>query len=319
MKRLLSPIVLLFTLIILPALSAQDSPLPVVATTSIIADVARNVGGDLVEVAALVPPDTDVHAFQPAPQDAVIIEQAAVVLVNGAGLEEGLLQLVESAATVPLTVVSDGVEALAFGGDDVVCALEDEHDTDDEHEHDADEHEHGPCDPHFWGDPQNVQVWADNIASAFAAADPVNAEVYLANAATYNEQLDALDAELEAMFDAIPRQQRVIVTNHEFLGYFAARYGFEVAGTVIPGATTLVEPAPQDVAALIETIEAEGVKAIFVEVSDTSTLAGVIASDASDVEVVTLYSGSLSAPDGPAATYIDYMRTNARMIVDALG
>src|SRR5690606_3357508 len=126
-----------------------------------------------------------------------------------------------------------------------------------EHEEDEDDHAHGSCDPHFWTNPQNVMVWAENIAQAFASADPANAEAYHANAAAYIEQLAALDADIEALLAEIPVENRVMVTNHEFLGYFAERYGFEIVGVVLPGGTTLAEPAPQDVAELIEVIERE--------------------------------------------------------------
>lgn len=342
MKHLLPAIVLLFMLTIPPVLGAQDSPLKVAATTTIIADVARHVGGDWVEVTALVPADSDVHAFQPAPQDAVVISQAAVILVNGANLEEGLLNLVESSATVPLTVVSEGVAVLAFGvqdheesadaheeedhthetaetigilGVDADCGEDEDHAEEGGEEH---EHEHGACDPHVWQNPRNVEVWADNIAEAFAAVDPAHADTYRANAADYKDQLAALDAELEALFETIPEENRLIVTNHEFLGYLAARYDFEIVGTVIPALSTLAEPSPQDLAQLIQTVRETGVRAIFAEVSDPNTLAQVIAQDVGAVEVVTLFSDSLSAPDGPAATYLEYMRANARLIAEAL-
>ncbi len=331
MKRLLMLIVLCFTGII--PTNAQAEPLTVVTTTSLIADVARNVGGDLVSVTALVPPDTDIHAFQPAPQDVALVAQADVVLVNGAGLEGFVTGIIENAAGVEPLVVSNGIEVLAFGehGHD---HDEDENHADDKHlgvlgqdaaceageqEEGEDDHAHGSCDPHFWTNPQNVMVWAENIAQAFASTDPANAEAYHANAAAYLEQLAALDAEVEALLAEIPEENRVIVTNHEFLAYFAKRYGFEIVGVVIPGGTTLAEPAPQDVAELIETIEHEGVRAIFVEVSDAGRLAQVIAGDAGSVQVVTLYSDSLSSADGPAATYLDYMRHNAAAIAAALG
>ena len=340
MKRYLLTIVLAFGL---PMVAyAQTTPLNVIATTTIIADVAANVGGDRVEITALVPQDADTHSFSPNPRDMALVSEAQVVLVNGANLEETLLAVIENAATVELTVVSQGVDVLAFGDDPEEDHAEDEHDHaaaetvgklgvdveceaghDEPEEHDEveaehDEHEHGACDPHVWGNPQNVMVWADNIAEAFADADPDNADFYRANAESYNEQLAALDAELESLLSEIPEDRRILVTNHEFLGYFAARYGFEIVGTVIPGGSTLAEAAPQDVANLIETIQAEGVRAIFAEVSDTSTLANVIASDVGNVAIVTLYSESLSAADDPAATYIDYMRFNAQAMADAL-
>jgi zinc/manganese transport system substrate-binding protein len=344
MKRLYRFIVPLFMLLLPVGVSAQTAPLQVVATTTLIADVARNIGGDLVDVSSLIPPDSDAHAFQPAPQDAALIAEAEVVLVNGANLEENLLALVESSASVELTVVSNGVPVLGFG-DHEHEEGEEEH-TEDEHEHEAaetvgvlgvdaecdahhdeeateeaeadHEHEHGACDPHVWGNPQNVAIWADNIAAAFSAVDPDNADIYAANAAEYKEQLAALDAELEAIYTSIPEANRVIVTNHEFMGYLAARYGLEVVGTVIPSASTLAEPSPQDVAELIGTIQETGVKAIFAEVSDPNALAQVIAQDSGDVAVVTLYSESLSAADGPASTYIDFMRYDAQTIAGAL-
>jgi zinc/manganese transport system substrate-binding protein len=342
MKRLYGSIVLLFMLLLPVGLHAQNAPLKVVATTTIIADVARNVGGELTDVVALIPPDSDVHAFQPAPQDAATIAKADVVLVNGANLEESLLALVESSAQVELTVVSNGVPMLAFGGHDeeehaeseadheheaaeiigvlgidAECGVEEHHDEE-EHAEDEAEHEHGACDPHVWGNPQNVEVWTDNIAEAFAAADPDNTDTYIANATAYKDQLAALDAELEAIFSSIPEANRVIVTNHEFMGYLAARYGLEVVGTVIPSASTLAEASPQDVADLIGTIRETEVKAIFAEVSDPNALAQVVSQEAGEVAVVTLYSDSLSASDGPASTYIDLMRYDAQAIAEAL-
>jgi ABC-type Zn uptake system ZnuABC Zn-binding protein ZnuA len=320
MKRLYRFIVPLFMLLLPVSMSAQDAPLKVIATTTIIADVARNVGGDLADVNALIPPDSDVHAFQPAPQDAALIAEADVVLVNGANLEESLLALIESSASVELTVVSNGVPVLAFGDHEheTIGGLGVDAECGEHHDDEEAEHEHGACDPHVWGNPQNVAIWADNIAAAFSAADPDNTDIYAANAAAYKDQLAALDAELEAIYTNIPEASRVIVTNHEFMGYLVARYGLEVVGTVIPSASTLAEPAPQDVAELIGTIQETGVKAIFAEVSDPNALAQVIAQDAGDVAVVALYSESLSAADGPAATYIDFMRYDAQTIAGAL-
>lgn len=367
LKRLLIPI-LLVLMAFVPA-SAQESPLQVVATTTIIADVALQVGGDRVEVVSLVPAGADEHAYQPTPQDIARVARADVVLVNGAGLEEFLATLVGNAAGVQPVVISNGIRVLAYGGHahdhdehadeehsdehadehamdeaiigvlgvDAICeadhddhgheedadhadeAHSDEHadeaHADEEHAHD---HDHGECDPHFWGDPRNVMIWADNIAATFTAADPANANFYAANADAYKAELEALDAELEALLATIPAERRVLVTNHEFLAYFAARYGFEVVGVVL-GATTLAEPTPQNVAALVEVIREEGVRAIFSEATASARLAEVIAAEAGgDVIIATLYSGSLSPADGPAATYIDYMRYNAQVILEAL-
>ncbi|MBZ0293311.1 MAG: metal ABC transporter substrate-binding protein [Anaerolineae bacterium] len=320
-------IVILHAFLLVIAVHAQE-PLNVVATTTIIADVAQNVGGDLVEVTSLVPTNTDIHAFQPVPQDVALVAQADVLLVNGAGLEAFLGDLVENAAGVTPTVVSNGIDVLAFGdddgdsvgvlGEDADCTAAD-HAEDDQAEADHDEHDHGSCDPHFWTNPQNVAIWAGNIADALAAADPDHAETYQANAAAYQEQLSALDEEITALLADIPEAQRLIVTNHEFLGYFADHYDFQIVGTVIPSLSTLVEPSPQDVADLIATIQDTGVKAIFVEASDPGRLAEAIAGDVGEVEIVSLYSDALSEPDEPAGTYLDYLRYDAEAIAQAVG
>ncbi|MCB9451327.1 MAG: zinc ABC transporter substrate-binding protein [Anaerolineaceae bacterium] len=318
---------------IFPA-AAQSEPLRVVATTTIIADVARQVGGDYVTVDALVPPNSDVHAFQPTPADVVKVAQADVVLVNGAGLEAFLGGLLENVAGVAPVVVSDGVNMLPFGdhehdeaetteeeehlgllGDEGVC--EDVHHADESP--DADGHDHGSCDPHVWTDPANVMIWAENIAVAFAAADPAHATEYEDNAVAYEAELETLDSDVRDILAGVPQDRRVLVTNHEFMSYFAHTFGFEVVGVVLPGGSTLAEPTPQDLAALIQTIQAENIPAIFIEASSSSTLADVVAGETGVAVVTSLYSGSLSDADGPASTYLDYMRYNAQTIADALG
>lgn len=323
MKRLLLFIVPLFLLAAAWPAPAQAAALNVVATTTLIADVARSVGGDRVIVTALVPPDSDEHAWQPTPRDAALVAGADLLLVNGAGLELFLGGLLENAGAAQPVVVSDGVAVLpAHGaradhlgvlGVDSAC---DERGGQEGHQDGA--HAHESCDPHVWTDPTNVMIWADNIAAALAAADPPGASVYAARAAAYKAQLADLDAEVESILAAVPAERRVLVTNHNFMAYFARRYGFDVVGVVL-GETTLAEAAPQQIAALVGTIRAAGVPAIFTETSAAAGLAQAIAAEAGDITVAALYSGALSAPDGPAATYFDYLRYNARTIADALG
>lgn len=331
MKRL----ALLFLIFLFPfGAGAQGEPLKVVATSSILADVARSVGGEYVTVTALIPAGADGHAWQPRPADVLHVAQADLVLAVGIGYETFLGQLVDNAADVPQVVVSNGIPILPFGGHNM-----DDHDEADHEEHiglygeagvcDDDPHEataeaghddelaHGACDPHVWTDPTNVMIWADNIAVAFAAADPDHAGEYQANAAAYHEQLTALDADVQAALAVVPEARRVLVTNHEFLGYFAHHYGFTLIGGIL-GATTLDEPDPQRLAALVKTVRELGVPAIFAEVSAASPFAQVVAQEAGIGVVTTLYSESLSAADGPAATYLDYLRYNAQQIAAAL-
>jgi zinc/manganese transport system substrate-binding protein len=353
MKQILLWIALSLSLTGAGALVAQDAPLNVVATTTLIADVAQNVGGDLVTVTSIVPYNTDIHAFQASPADAAAIAEADVVLVNGAGLEAFLAGLEENVTEVELTVVSNGVEMLPFAGEhgheeegeehadeeshadeaehadeetlgvlgvEAECGEETDHEEGEEHAEEAaeDEHGHGECDPHVWTDPNNVIVWANNIAAAYAAADPDNAETYQANAEAYIAQLEALDAEIEEILSVIPEDQRVLLTNHEFIGYFAHHYGFEVVATVLGGGTTDAELDPQQMADLITLVQDENVPAIFAEISANTQLADVIAAESGVAVVTSLYSDSLGGEGTPADTYINYVRYNAQTIADAL-
>jgi zinc/manganese transport system substrate-binding protein len=330
----LSTLILLSFVPAIPA-KAQSEPLKVVTTTTIIADIAQNVGGDLVDVVSLIPPDSDVHAYQPTPTDVALVSQADVVLVNGVGLESFLSGLMENAASIEPVVVSNGIEILAFGehkheGETEEAYSEDEHigvlgvdaeceaHGEEAHQEGEEEHEHGRCDPHVWTDSKNVMIWSTNIAEAFAAADPDNAETYRANATAYVDQLTALDTEVRGIFSVITDDRRILVTNHEFFGYFAHAYHFEVVGTVISGGSTLAEPDPQELADLVTLVEAEGVPAIFAEISANDRLAEVIASETGINVVTAIYSDSLSAADGPASTYVDYVRYNAQIIAEAL-
>jgi ABC-type Zn uptake system ZnuABC Zn-binding protein ZnuA len=315
---------------------AQDAP-RVLATTSILADVAQNVAGDLLTVESLLPADADAHVFEPSPADVARVAEADLLLVVGAGYEAFLGDLLANAgdAAAEVVVASNGIDILALGGEhdehegehehaaaehigilgEIECEAHEHEEDEAEHE---DEHEHGACDPHVWTDPMNGVVWADNIAAAFSVADPANEDIYRANADAYIAQLETLDAEISETLAVIPEESRILVTNHEFMGYFAAAYDFEVVATVLPGGTTDAEPNPQELAALIELIEAEGVSALFAEVSANSQLAEVVAQEAGISVVTTLYSEALSAADGPASTYVDYLRYNASVIAEAL-
>lgn len=290
---------------------AQDSPLTVVTTTTIIADIAENVGGDFVQVTSLVPPESDAHAFQPRPSDVVMLAEADVVLANGLGLEGFLDDLLES-VNVTAVIVSEGIVPLVYGADD-------DHDEDEvpvcDDESHEDEHTQGECDPHVWGNPQNAMLIVDNIATAFAELDPGNVDVYLANAESYKVEIDILDAEIESLFSDMPVGERLLVTNHEFLGYFADRYDFTVVGTVIPSVSTLAEPNPRELATLIQQMRDLEVQAIFVEFGAVEGLSHTLAREmGGTVQIVELYSESLSVADGVAPTYLAYMRFNAQTI-----
>ncbi len=202
------------------------------------------------------------------------------------------------------------------------CSAGHNHDGEAEHEEDA-EHAHvhgeGSCDPHVWTEPHNVMYWTMLIRDTLIELDPANAETYAANAGAYLETLDALAHDfVMPMVETVPEENRILVTNHETLGYFAARYGFEMVGAVIPQGTTAAEPSASDIAALIDQIREVGAPAIFAENTVNSSVAQQIA-DETGITIALLYSDSLSEADGPASTYLDYVRYNVTTIVEALG
>ena len=193
------------------------------------------------------------------------------------------------------------------------------HSEDDEdEEEDEHAHSHGVCDPHVWMNPHNVMYWTLMIRDSLAEADPANAEAYRANAAAYLNQLHDLSHDfIEPALEALPQQKRVLITSHDSLGYLAARYDFDIIGTVGGSVSTLSEPSARRVADLIDLIQTDGISAIFGETTANEDVMEMMAGE-TGAELVTLYSGTLSGDDGPAATYLDYMRYNLGSIIGAL-
>ncbi len=268
--------------------------LQVLATTSIVADVVVQVGGDYVEVTTLLPPGTDPHTFEPRPQDAAAIADADIVFANGAGLEEFLQPLLESAgATDKLVEVSAGIELLAF----------------EEH------HEGG--DPHTWMDPNNVILWAENIAAALSAADPEHAADYQANAEAYTSALADLDAWIRSEVAQVPAESRLLVTDHGVFSYFADEYGFTQVGTITGSFSTNASPSAQELAALEDDIRSFGVRAVFVGETANQSLAEQVAAD-TGIQIVVIYHASLTDDSGPVPSYLEFMRYNVSAIVEAL-
>lgn len=192
------------------------------------------------------------------------------------------------------------------------------HSEEDEDEEDEHAHSHGVCDPHVWMNPHNVMYWTLMIRDSLAEADPANAEAYRANAAAYLNQLHDLSHDfIEPALEALPQQKRVLITSHDSLGYLAARYDFDIIGTVGGSVSTLSEPSARRVADLIDLIQTDGISAIFGETTANEDVMEMMAGE-TGAELVTLYSGTLSGDDGPAATYLDYMRYNLGSIIGAL-
>ncbi len=285
----------------------KDGLLKVVATTNIVGDVVSQIGGEAIDLTTLLPPGADPHSFQPTPQDMARVANAQVIFINGAGLETFMRALLENTNSQARQVeVSEGIHLLA-------ASDHDEHLKDENHSG-----ENGLLgDPHVWTDPNNVQVWLDRIEATLVEADPENAALYHENATAYRQELTKLDGWIKSQVDQIPIENRKLVTDHQMFAYFAKRYGFEQIGAIIPGYSTLSEPSALEMAQLEDAIRTVGVKAIFVGNTVNPGLAQRVAND-TGIHLVFFYTGSLSAVDGPAATYLDYVRFNVMAITEAL-
>jgi manganese/iron transport system substrate-binding protein len=304
-----------------PVTLSEGEKLKVVATTSIVADVVQNVGGDLIDLTVLVPLGADPHAFEPTPQDAAAVADAHVVFVNGAGLEVFLGPLLESAGEgVTVVPVSDGIELRQFEGAHAREHEEREEEYAEEHEKEHEEeggYHRGGFDPHTWFDPHNVIVWTHNIEHTLSTLDPDNAEACAANASAYEAELQELDAWIREQLAQVPEANRKLVTDHTAFSYFVHQYGFEQIGALFPGYSTLAEPSAQDLAVLEDAIREFDARAVFVGLTVNPDLAQRVTDD-TGTQLVFLYTGSLSEPGGPADDYLSFMRYNVSAIAEAL-
>lgn len=328
--------------------TASAENLKVVASFSIIADFAQNVGGDRVEITTLVGPDGDAHVYEPKPADAVAMSGADVILVNGLEFEGFLQRLVEaSGSKAPIVELTKGGEVLktaeeGHGHDEAREGTEAGHDhaageaEEAGHDHEAEKaaeaghdhakekaaaaghegHDHGDFDPHAWQSIHNAETYVTNIAEAFCAADAAGCDAYKANAQAYQAQLESLEEEIKAAVASIPEEKRTIIASHDAFGYFEHEYGIKFLAP--EGISTESEASAADVAALIRQIKEDKASAIFVESISDPRLAEQIASETGLTIGGQLYSDALSDESGPAATYLDMMRHNVSTIKAAI-
>lgn len=281
-----------------------DSALNVLASTTFLADITQNVAGDRAQVVSLLPIGSDPHAYQATPADVVKISESTILILNGIEYEHFIEPLLENADGERLVIVaSDGLEPHPM-----------EEDAGEEH---AGGEEHEAGDPHMWLDPNLVITYVENIRDGLSQADPGGAEFYRSNAEAYIAQLKDLDSFIKSQVESVPAERRLLVTNHEALGYFAERYGFTIVDTILPSFSSEASASAQEVASAIERIKLSGAPAIFLGEVENDSLAEQIASE-TDVKVVRdLYLETLT--DGPpAATYIEMMKYNVTQIAEAL-
>lgn len=280
--------------------------LEVVASFSILGDMARQVGGDGTNVKVLVGPDADAHVFEPRPADAIALARADVVLVNGAEFEGFMDRLIAASETdAAIVTATDGAGILSdpngghyhyINGQAIFHA--------------------GAHDPHAWQSVANAKVYVQNIADAFCTAEPASCDTYRANAARYDAELTALDADIRQQVEALPEDRRTVVVTHNAFRYFGETYGITFLSP--QGVSTESEASAADVAGLITEIRAHNAGAIFAENTSDTRLIDRIADEAGLKVAGKLYPDALSGPDGPAPTYIAMMRANATAITTAL-
>jgi ABC-type Zn uptake system ZnuABC Zn-binding protein ZnuA len=310
-----SAVVLWSTALLLPLLLVNCASSPgsgnesqgegptVLVVESWLGDLAQDVAGDRLQVKTLIPAGLDPHAFEPAPQDVARIAESDVLIVNGAGLETWLEETLVNAGGDQLVIeAARGLKSRQPGAGEVP----------------EDNHSYEDGDPHFWLDPVLVVQYVVNIRDGLVLADPVGSGKYNANAAATVTRLQELDAWMRNEFEAIPPEQRLLVTNHESLGYFADRYGFKVIGAAIPSFSTNASPSARETAGLVEAIRSSGARAIFLETGSNPALAEQIARETGIRVISGLYTHSTSSPEGPAPTYYDMMKENTRLIVEGL-
>jgi len=280
------------------AIGRDQHRMNVVATTTQLTDLATVVGGARVKVTGLLKANVDAHEYEPSPADIDALATARLVVKNGAGLETWLDDALRAAGTKATIVDASSGIALRPSRDG---------------------HESGD-DPHYWQDPRNARIVVTTIAAALSAADPDGAPSYATNTTDYVGELDRLDADIDA--ELTPLTNRNVVTNHDALAYFLDRYRLTFVGAVIPSFDSQAESSGAEMADLVATIKAHGVKAIFAETSLPAKAAATIAAEAGVKVVVgddALYGDALGPPGSDGATYLAMIRHNARTLAANLG
>jgi ABC-type Zn uptake system ZnuABC Zn-binding protein ZnuA len=288
-----------------PASSSPTTDSAILTSTTFLADIARNVAGDRLPVESLLPVGADPHSYQPTPQDAAKVADSRLLIVNGMEYEHFIESLLENAGGERMVVTaSEGIET--------------HHMEERAGETEAGEgHAHEAGDPHMWLDPNFVIVYVENIRNGLIEFDPESETVYRSNAEAYIAELKDLDAWIVEQVSRVPQERRQLVTNHKALGYFAERYGFTIAGTVVERFSSGASPSAWQMADLIAQIQSGGAPAIFLDASDNPSLAKQIADETGAQVVTDLHLESLTN-GAPAATYIDMMKYNVTLIVEAL-
>jgi zinc/manganese transport system substrate-binding protein len=294
-------VLVLFLLSVLPVMAVESTPLRVVCTTTILRDIAQQVGGIRVEAVSLLKAGADPHTFQPAPDVSRLIAAADMVVINGLGYEGWIEQLIIQAGVSRerLVVASAGVEPMTAGA----------------HAHNGHGHKDHQ-DPHAWHDAKNGMIYAANLQKAFTAADPAGSADFAAWSELYQAHLRTVDFWIRKQIATIPPERRVLVTSHDALSYFARCYGLEVIP--VEGITTGQEPDPASCSALIADLRKRQIPAVFIESTASPRVVERLGKEAGARLGGTLLADSLDLPGRLGSTYIGMFMHNTRIIVMGL-
>lgn len=296
---------------------ADEHPINVTTSFSILGDMVQEVGGDHVNVRSLISPEGDAHGYNPRPRDVGAITQADLVVFNGLQFEGWMSRLLDAAHYRNTVVIaSDGIAPLK---------TQPEHD-DDDHDHDSDHdaheheeghahhHHHGPLDPHAWQDLRNGAQYVRNIRDGLIKADPAHADDYRQRAEAYIARINALDSKVRQQMQQLPKDS-VVITGHASFNYFANAYGLPFMA--LQGLSTEDDPSAASVAELIRTVKARHVRALFNESMTRSALLNQLSQETKVPIAGTLHSDALAA-EGDSSTYLGMMQHNADLLYNAL-
>ena len=312
---------------------ATSGKINVLATTPVLGDFVNQIGGENINLTILMPPEVDPHTYDPSPQDATKIADADVVFYIGLKYEpSALIKLLENTSNSDsvLVEVGESINPIEFseeGHDDHDEEGHDDHDDEEGHDdHDEeghddhddeeghDDHDHGSEDPHFWFDPLRVAMAAELMMNQLIELDPSNSEAYKTAGEAYISELNELDSTVSALIETVPSKNRKLITTHESLGYLEARYGVEVLTTIIPSLSSADEISPSQLVGVLDVIEDNDVKIIFVESEAPSVYAETIAEEANIKTVTGLWVETLRENQ----VYTDWITEQVELIVENL-
>jgi len=284
-----------------------QAKIQVVASFSILGDIARNIGQQNIALRTVVGPDSDAHVYEPSPADAIAMAKADLILINGLRFEGFINRLVAaSESKAPVIEVSKGADIIQDPGGGHY------------HFNNGKAVFHAaPFDPHAWQSVSNVKVYVSNITAAFCAVDKPGCAQYQENAQAYSQALDRLDSRIKEAVQSLPADRRTVVVGHNAFRYFERDYGLHFLSP--QGISTESEASAADVAGILRDIKQNSGRAVFAENISNPRLVEQIADEAGMTISGVLYSDALSGPSGPASTYITMMQHNAATLISALG